>query len=248
MFSLHSWKSVLITGLCLISFYSPPALAQETDTAGSAPPTMGGLMATPKEEPKSWYPRLTGLPVDQSDGESFFLGDVEYSKRDLFVSFFAQTTGDQVSSALDLYKTENLRKSDDGSGYYLTLSDPNDLFPAVDAYNDLAEVRTAHLIRVYTGRSVPPSPLGPYPASMGPEVADSAEDSLLPGDVDGNFQWRVNDASRTLRTAVGLEELSGLAFARADVNRNGKIDVRDAILTLGLVVGKGLPAPYGYPR
>jgi hypothetical protein len=244
----RSWKSALLIWLCLCILSSEGARAQTpdaNDSAGTAaPPNTGFVGTSAPKDPKTWYPRLTGLSIEPFDETTFTLEGAQYESRDLFVGFFSSATADQVTTALGRFETEEVKKSQDGTGYYLTLVNARDLFPAVDFYNDLPEVKTAHLIQVFSNKGVPSSPLSPT------TVADASQSqpSFFPGDVNGDFQWRINDVQSILLTAIKLSRLEGFAAVRADVNRNGRIDVPDAVLALGLVVGKGLPAPYGYPR
>lgn len=57
------------------------------------------------------------------------------------------------------------------------------------------------------------------------------------GDVDGNGQINVTDATLALRAAMGLMELSETQQLAADVNFGGSVDVGDALLILRRAMG-----------
>jgi hypothetical protein len=240
---LRSRRWLVVAGL-YGAVLSAPLYAQ---SGGGAvpPPTVSTGSVPPPAVPKDWIPRLTGVPAQSTDHGTILLAGTEYDDRTLLVAFFTGTPADRIETDLGIFPTEETRESG-GDAYYLTFSRPGDLFPAADALNDLPEVRSANLIPFQGSTAVsPPDFQNP---TKGGGVADSAAatQSLWPGDTDGDFNWTIEDVTLTLKAAIGLTALPPLAAARADVNRNGKIDIRDAVLSLGLVVGKGLPPPYGY--
>ena len=238
-----------LTGLTLLllltGFLAQPARAQE-ETPPPPPTYGGGSSVSTEPRVKDWFPRLSGLPFQKSNNDTIFIGNTEYLARIVRVTFFRGTSAAFMRSAVTRYPTEEIRVIGEGWSYVLSLSNAGDLFAALDTLNDLPDVKSAKPEAVTMDTTISPTPF-PTRGEGSPADGLSQDESLWPGDVDGNFTWEIGDVIRTLRASVGLDSLTPLAATRADFNRSGKVEVSDAILTLSVIVTRRMPPPYGYP-
>ena len=146
MRSLGRLLNIGLMGLGVL--LSCPSRAQDRDTPPPPPPAPDG---NSQPTPKSWYPRLTGLPVQPNGDDTFTLAGEVYSSRTFLVVFFEGTSSDKIQSQLNRFPLERLQAHEDGRTFDVTLSTSDPLFPALDTLNDQPEVQGAQLIRFSSG-------------------------------------------------------------------------------------------------
>ncbi len=231
---------IRVTTLLALLLLFSPGLAQSPQPFPSHP-----LEKPVARPPKTWVPRLAKLPYRLLSSEAMTLAGRPYRADAFHLTFFEGTPPQTVKRDVKPYAFEETTDSASPRAFTVLMKDPDALLAAVDAFNDLSEVKGAELI--------PLPDFGDQP--VGANAGANGEPSLWPGDYNGDLRTNVADVVGILHTIVGIASGSDSAatpaedpylFTRCDVDRSGTLTVRDAVAALWMAAGMGIPPPYGY--